>query len=220
MDTKLAKYLSDKYKIDISQVVREFWEMVLLYEFFSFEKSKYLVFKGGTALRLAYKSPRFSEDLDFSLTSKLFTAKDAKSIVNDSISNYPNVNVDDYALKYNTYFFELKVADECLRYPFRIKVEISKREVNRKYESVITEISSETFPYKSLANVASLEQVYKDKLQCVSTRRKPRDYFDLWFISQTLNTPYVKQDVISKVDMTRELRKYLPKNFYRAIDLL
>lgn len=32
---------------------------------------QYLIFKGGTALRLAYKSPRFSDDLDFALLKKL-----------------------------------------------------------------------------------------------------------------------------------------------------
>ena len=46
--------------------MREFWEAPLLHELSQTSWSSSLVFKGGTALRLAYRSPRFSDDLDFS----------------------------------------------------------------------------------------------------------------------------------------------------------
>lgn len=220
MDRKLAEFLSKKFKIDISQIVREFWEMILLYEFFSFEKSKYLIFKGGTALRLAYKSPRFSEDLDFSLISTLFTEKDAEKMIYTSTSNYNNISINDYAFKYNTFFYEIKIEDSCLLYPFRIKIEISKRDIDKKYEYIVTEISSEVFPYKLLANVVTMKQIYYDKYLCITSRCKPRDYFDFWYLSQALNIPYEIKSVINKTEMTRELRKYLPKNYYKIIDSL
>jgi len=58
--------MENKLGISIIQIVREEYEMILLQSIFNSFMSQKLVFKGGTALRLAYGSPRFSDDLDFS----------------------------------------------------------------------------------------------------------------------------------------------------------
>ena len=65
MDIATAKVLSNKLQISIDCIVREEYEILLLKEIFESEYGTKLVFKGGTALRLAYGSPRYSEDLDF-----------------------------------------------------------------------------------------------------------------------------------------------------------
>ena len=67
MEREIAENQAKKLKIDITQLVREFWETVILKGLFESPDGKYLIFKGGTALRLVYGSSRFSEDLDFSL---------------------------------------------------------------------------------------------------------------------------------------------------------
>ena len=67
MDLIAAQTLSQKLQISLEQVVREEYEILLLKEIFESEFGANLVFKGGTALRLVYNSPRFSEDLDFTL---------------------------------------------------------------------------------------------------------------------------------------------------------
>ena len=77
MDKTLAARLSGEMKIDIEQIVREWWEVVLLRDIFSSPVGDKLFFKGGTALRLAYGSARFSDDLDFSLI-KPFSFKSFK----------------------------------------------------------------------------------------------------------------------------------------------
>ena len=48
-------------------VVREYFQHIFLGELYKLPNSEKLLFKGGTALRIVYGSPRFSEDLDFSL---------------------------------------------------------------------------------------------------------------------------------------------------------
>ncbi len=50
-------------------VVREYFQHVFLSKLYVLPESEQLLFKGGTALRIVYGSPRFSEDLDFSLVS-------------------------------------------------------------------------------------------------------------------------------------------------------
>src|ERR1035441_10085199 len=56
-------------------IVREYAQHLFLAELYQLAGSEKLLFKGGTALRIIYNSPRFSEDLDFSF----FTAPHTKS---------------------------------------------------------------------------------------------------------------------------------------------
>ena len=48
-------------------IVREYFQHVFLSELYKLPEAEKMLFKGGTALRIVYGSPRFSEDLDFSL---------------------------------------------------------------------------------------------------------------------------------------------------------
>jgi len=219
MDRKLAEFLSKKFKIDISQIVREFWEMVILYEISKSSVGKWLIFKGGTALRLSYNSPRFSEDLDFSLIRDKLNINQFKKLLVDIINEYPNVSIDDFCEKYNTYFGELKIIDNILPYPFRLKIEISKRKIS-SYAYEPRFIVSDAVPARFIMNVFTVDQIYKDKEDCIKTRAKPRDYFDLWYISQIIGLPYKFKSKINKIEIVREMRKYLPRNLYQVIDLL
>jgi predicted nucleotidyltransferase component of viral defense system len=68
MEQSIAEQKGRELGIDRTQVVREHWELIILRGLYESPQGRYLIFKGGTALRLAYDSSRFSEDLDFSLT--------------------------------------------------------------------------------------------------------------------------------------------------------
>ena len=52
---------------DYPNTVREYVQHLFLSAFYKREAATDFLFKGGTALRIVYGSPRFSEDLDFSL---------------------------------------------------------------------------------------------------------------------------------------------------------
>jgi predicted nucleotidyltransferase component of viral defense system len=69
--------------------------------------------------------------------------------------------------------------------------------------------------------VVVLEQIYQDKISCLNDRAKPKDLFDLWYISQKLKVPYMPPPTtLKKKDLIRDLRKYLPKDFWSAIEEL
>lgn len=57
----------DLEKDDIVEALREILQEIVLYTLAQEGFFKHAVFYGGTALRILYKLPRFSEDLDFSL---------------------------------------------------------------------------------------------------------------------------------------------------------
>ena len=62
-ETQLNEYIKN-LGISRDQILREEAEMEILAELANDKLGSKLVFYGGTALRLAYNSPRFSEDID------------------------------------------------------------------------------------------------------------------------------------------------------------
>ena len=100
MEQGIAEGFSKKLKIDSTQIVREFWETVILKGLFDSLEGKSLIFKGGTALRLVYGSPRFSEDLDFSLTEDRLKGK-FRQLIKKIISPYPELSITDLEEKYS-----------------------------------------------------------------------------------------------------------------------
>ena len=188
MEQEIAENRAKNLKITVTQVVREFWEIVILKGLFDSPQGKFLIFKGGTALRLVYGSPRFSEDLDFSLTEDMLKGK-FSLLIKKIVSIYPELTITDLEEKYYTYLGEIKVTQDYLPSPFRIKIEISKRH-EKSYKSDLSLISSHLSTVQCLGRVATLEQVYKDKLACIKERAKPKDIFDLWYICQKLEKPY------------------------------
>jgi hypothetical protein len=69
--------------------------------------------------------------------------------------------------------------------------------------------------------VATLDQLYKDKFTCLKDRRKPKDVFDMWFICQKLKKAYEPVTLsITKRELVRDLRKFLPKDFWPVIGKL
>ncbi|MBN3033749.1 MAG: nucleotidyl transferase AbiEii/AbiGii toxin family protein, partial [Candidatus Saganbacteria bacterium] len=60
--------LARQYQTSVfPNLVREYFQHEFLSDLYKLPGAEKLMFKGGTALRIIYGSPRFSEDLDFSL---------------------------------------------------------------------------------------------------------------------------------------------------------
>ena len=72
------KEFTKKYQTNEHNVVREYMKHLCLSNLYRFKEAKDLLFKGGTALRLIYHSPRFSEDLDF--TGRFYHYQDVEKI--------------------------------------------------------------------------------------------------------------------------------------------
>ncbi len=220
MEQYIAGQKAAELKIDITQVVREYWEVVVLKGLFESPLGKYLIFKGGTALRLTHGSPRFSEDLDFSLTRDALRGRFGK-LVKDIIRPYPELTLTDLEEKHYTYLAEIKVTQAYLKLPFRIKIEISKRE-QKGIKKELKLLYSPVTNLQIVGQVATMEQIYSDKLSCMKSRAKPKDFFDLWYLSEKLRISYEARRMSSKgkKELVRDLRKYLPRDFWPAIDSL
>jgi len=210
----LAEELSKKLQISKDQVVREEYELFLLRDIFASTLGASLIFKGGTALRLAYGSPRFSDDLDFSCVSKI-KESDFARFAEQLGRRYPNISVIQARKKRYTLFALVRIREEFLKLPFSIKIEISSRKVNWQTETdfVPMRLSSPVSNVVVVGNTATLERMWKDKKAAVETREKSRDLYDLWYISGRLGKKFVlPKHNLSYTKLKADLNRVLPKN--------
>lgn len=220
MDLTTAQTLSQKLQISLGQVVREEYEILLLKEIFESEFGTGLVFKGGTALRLTYSSPRFSEDLDFTLI-KDFDRKKFINFLKELKQKYPAIISVEANEKFYTIFGLIRIKEDYLSLAFSIKVEISKRKgawiKDKDYTDKI--IRSEVTPLTVLVQVATLKRILEEKEDAIKNRKAPRDLFDLWYINQLLKKEVKpKFTGYDKAQAKAELHRLLSRTYWRIID--
>lgn len=218
MERIIAERVSRELKLDISQVVREYYEVLILKELSALPFSDSLIFKGGTALRLVYGSPRFSEDLDFSMISGC-SGGEFSDTIEKIISPIPDSEITDLAEKYYTYLAEIKITKDYLSLPFRVKIEISKR-IEESYKWKLKLIKSSCSIYSVLFKTATLEQLYIDKKLCLKERAQSKDLFDLWYVSGVLKKSYNPKVKIDRKILIRDLKKFLPLDFHKVLEEL
>jgi hypothetical protein len=124
MDQNLAESAARRLKIAVEQVVREELELSLLKGLFESGIGAALVFKGGTALRLAFGSPRFSDDLDFSASSAVPEAA-FRTAARAALKDMPEAILVEALAKRFTLFALYRFDVSYIARPFSIKVEVS-----------------------------------------------------------------------------------------------
>lgn len=211
MNKQLADDLQKKLGISQEQIVREEYEMIILRQLFESELGKLFVFKGGTALRLAYGSPRFSEDLDFSIL-KVFSKNKLDSLLKMVEKQYKTLRLVEAVQKTYTYFGLFRVKEDFMNQTFSIKFEASIRPTDLKKDADyrLVALNSKITNLTVLAQVMSLKRIEQEK-QTIQPPRT-RDIFDLWFIAQkqgkTLPMDFGK---IDRKVIRRDLFKFLPE---------
>jgi predicted nucleotidyltransferase component of viral defense system len=214
---ELVRNLSETLRIDKERIAREYYEMLILDEISKKEWSQYLIFKGGTALRLAFGSPRFSDGLDFSILSTI-NPGDVFNFAKYISRNY-GVEITDSHKKRATILVEFRISEQFLTQAFRLKIEISMR-IESKLPYNLEILSSSVYPLKVLFQVMDTGYMFHEKIRTFKERKEPRDLFDIWFLSEKLKME-IPVDEIPEIEarkLKQVLRKYLPTNWYRAID--
>ncbi|MBI4097337.1 MAG: nucleotidyl transferase AbiEii/AbiGii toxin family protein [Candidatus Levybacteria bacterium] len=220
MDITSARELSQKLQISVDYIAREEYEILILKEVFESEFGVGFVFKGGTALRLAYNSPRFSQDIDFTQIQE-FDKEKFMTFLRGLANKYPAIKSIETNEKFYTIFGLAKIKEDYLKRAFSIKIEISKRErkwvKGKDYTDKL--IRSETTPLTAIAQVASLEQILAEKKDAMKNRKVARDLFDYWYIHLLLKQE-IKVDFqgYDKKRAKSELHRLLPRNFWRVIE--
>lgn len=176
-------------------VMREYLQVYALRVLFEKGHFTKVAFVGGTALRFIQNLPRFSEDIDFSLTNK--AGYDFEEMLNDIKRAFISANYS-IAVKYD---MERTVHVAFLKFPELMHM---AGLTHRKDQNLSIKVDVDTNPPKG-ANLANtlvnkyfpitfthydLPSLFAGKLHAIFTRPyvKGRDYFDLtWLVSRDRN---------------------------------
>ncbi|MCI0500773.1 MAG: nucleotidyl transferase AbiEii/AbiGii toxin family protein, partial [Epsilonproteobacteria bacterium] len=178
--------ISEAKNLPIRNAEKDYLLELLLFALSDYRR--FLVFKGGTALYKFYNLNRFSEDLDFDLIGKRF---DVDKMIKKITRNLELTGMKRTILEKIEYSNETNIRF-AIRGPLydgtknsmsRVTINISKREqpilpLERLLVATYPEIPSFEL------SVLGEEEIAAEKIRCILTRDKPRDIYDLWFLSK------------------------------------
>ena len=204
-------------------VRREYCQHLFLSCFYQQSLADQVYFKGGTALRMIYNSPRFSEDLNFSASSTDIHA--LEEAVVDALSEITreNVDVDIAEAKTTSGGYLAIITFQGADAPIAVQLEISLREGEKRGEAVT--IVSDFLPAYTIMALAT-DQLIEEKIRALLSRQKARDFYDLYFLLRANLLPAARRDVLplaletvrsSTIDFERELKGFLPRSHWAII---
>jgi len=171
--------LAKKFKINESVIFREYLQIVFLQKLYQKNPSQGIFFKGGTAIHLIYQAPRFSEDLDFSVTLPMVEFNACIKTVLKRMEDEEGVTCRERKSITGKQF--LIAAENILPYKTYIALDFSFRE---KILSNDRSIIQTTYPvlFTSYVYHLSQEEMLAEKIRATMTRQKGRDLYDLWYL--------------------------------------
>ena len=199
-------------KIPQRLVIQDEIQHRLIAAIFAHEIAKYLVFHGGTMLRVCGMSDyRYSEDLDillvglskedfYSVLEKILpdVSKQTKAKLTISWDNYSIIDyiVWEFRGEIETIGLDIKTVEEIEN----LDIKTFKIQQNHKGLSKSLDV-----PCYSIA------QVLASKFGCVSDRTEGRDVYDIWYLSKDEETMKKAWDLHSKAFHTKPC-KILPED--------
>ncbi|MEK7536596.1 MAG: nucleotidyl transferase AbiEii/AbiGii toxin family protein [Patescibacteria group bacterium] len=226
------KNLSKTFQIDEFSIFREYLQLVFLSYLYQEKYANKIFFKGGTALRLLFGSPRFSEGLDFSTSySDLEITKFMKKIEKKLNRELQGLTINPLHKGEDGIRFRIIFKNAEFKYPFSIRLDFHRQKsiMNTQISTFInTQISTLTtqFPIIIFPQISHLsgEGILIEKFEALETRKKGRDIFDIWFLlSKGIKTnKYVKSKdfenktikslkVFPETTLKKDLGRFLPR---------
>lgn len=202
--------LAKKYKTNEAVVLREYLQVWFLSRLYSFSGGEKIFFKGGTALHLIFRNPRFSEDLDFSVLLGLSGFERFIKMIFETLSSEEEVEFRERKTLTGKRFL-ITARPAMVSYPVFINLDFSFRE---KVLSGEKSIIKTEFPVLFTAYVyhLSAQEILAEKMRAIMTRRKGRDLYDLWFLAS--------MGVLPKGKLIWEKFKYYNLEKIKAHDII
>lgn len=185
---EIIEKLAKQYQMSVfPNIVREYFQHVFLSRLYVLPESEKLLFKGGTALRIVYGSQRYSEDLDFSLfevhphetkkTVENFFIKvlaDMEQIgIHVQVSEKSNITTGGY--------FGIATLRILDYQPLDVEINISSRN-GRGLRGEVDSVANDFVPTYTVVHLPQQELVEEKIFGALRERKKPRDYYDLYFM--------------------------------------
>lgn len=217
------RQFATRYQTSELNVQREYLQHLFLSYFYQLPQASDIYFKGGTALRIVYQSARFSEDLDFSVSKEdVHGIEDCLLEVLGKIEK-ENIQVTLREAKTTTGGYLATIDFLLFGQTIPIQIEFSFRKKDNKGE-VVTITSDFSAPYTAVVLVE--KQLVSEKMQALLSRKKPRDFYDLYFILRKQLAISDKETIFkealaalnsSDINFETELKQFLPRSHWAII---
>jgi len=227
LSEETIKNLARKNQTTELNVRREYFQHLFLSYFYEQPNARKIYFKGGTALRIIYDSPRFSEDLDFS--SMVKNISEIEDLLTKTLEEIEReglkVEIEESKGTSGGYLANLYFNGTAVR------LQISLRKTKIEGEPVT--IAGDFVPAYTIIQLVP-KQIIKEKISALLDRGKPRDFYDLYFILRANLLPANQKGVLPKTllalkkstfSFKKELQQFLPKkhwvivrNFHAALE--
>src|SRR3989344_7975812 len=222
-------------------IIREYFQHIFLSELYKLPDSEKMLFKGGTALRIIYGSSRFSGDLDFSL----FGVKpaDVKQFVEELFANVLviiersgiHIELDGKSDATSGGYIGAATFKILDYQPIGVEINISARN-GREINGEVDSVANNFVPTYTLVHLPQNELVDEKVFGALRQRKKPRDFYDLYFImrkgmlsaDQKKKLAELKSEIIAdarNINFKGELSAFLPadqqsiiRDFNRALE--
>jgi len=221
--------LSIKNQTSEQNIAREYCQHLFLSYLYKRSGAEKMLFKGGTALRIVFKSPRFSEDLDFSAynvsISEINQLVDEilKDIEKEGIQPVKKVNPETDGETSGGYFAIINL--KLMEFDSEIKIQVSLR-TKEQIGSNTTLVENDFIPPYTIVYLEE-RLLVGEKVRALLDRAKPRDFFDLYFMLRHRElVKFVPKDIedlkgklleVLKNGWEKELKLFLPVSYQTLI---
>ncbi len=217
------RQFATKYQTSELNVMRGYLHHLFLSYFYLQPQTSEIYFKGGTALRIVYQSTRFSEDLDFSTNKEdVLGIEDCLLEVLAKIEK-ENVFSTLREAKATTGGYLSTIDFVLFGQTVPVQIEISFREKENRGE--LFTIASDFIPPYTVVVLVE-DQLIAQKMRALRARKKPRDFYDLYFILRK-RLPIPDKKIIlpqalkalqtTDINFENELKQFLPKSQWAII---
>lgn len=237
LDRNFLQNLAVKSETSFQNIIREYIQHLFLRSFYTKKGCDNFLFKGGTALRIVFGSPRFSEDLDF---TGIGWSKDYEMVLEETLFDLSSEGIDIELTESKTTsgghlanmivnLFEEKVEIQN-QVSFRERSPLRRLSKASKTNAENMVVTTNLAPAYSIYLLGT-KIIVSEKINALIERAKPRDFFDLYFIlrkeelrrvlkiDETLREKVLAQiENQSRRELERELKELLPRSFWRVIN--
>lgn len=201
--------LSKFFQIDGFTIFREYLQLMFLSYLYRKKEAVSIYFKGGTAIRLLFNSPRFSEDLDFSTKlSKSEIKKVIQSLEKSMQKELPGLKIVLLHTGKRGIRFRLKYQLLDFKYPLVIRLDFH---LIKKSEKIIISPIVTRFPIIIFPMVShlSIREILAEKISALINRAMGRDFFDVWYLLE--KGIEVDWKLIDRASVLRRIRQVSQK---------
>ncbi|MBI4353658.1 MAG: nucleotidyl transferase AbiEii/AbiGii toxin family protein [Candidatus Omnitrophica bacterium] len=211
--------LATQYQTTTLNVAREYCQHLFLSAFYQHKTSSRILFKGGTALRVIYGSPRFSEDLDFSGFSLRAPAIETLLEETLGVVERVGIGVEIEEAKATSGGYLGIIHHRFLDYRVETRLEISLRG-RTVVRPETTLIAGDFLPAYTLLHLPQ-ERLVEEKLDALLDRAKPRDFYDLYFLLRKGLVPRQHRHRLAEIltrltrmssESFQEMKLFLPRD--------